>query len=49
LRGRGLEYGRERGDQFVELRIVIPEQLSEAEEALYRRLQQLAGEADAPS
>jgi len=49
LRGRGLEYGRERGDQFVELRIVIPEQLSEAEEALYRRLQQLAGEADVPS
>ncbi len=42
LRGRGLESDNERGDQFVELRIVIPDPLSEAEEALFRRLQQLA-------
>lgn len=41
LRGRGLEQGRERGDQLVDIRIVVPEELSEAEEALYRRLQQL--------
>lgn len=41
LRGRGLEQGRERGDQLVEIRIVVPEELSDAEEALYRRLQQL--------
>lgn len=46
LRGRGLEWGHERGDQLVELRLVIPEPLSEAEEALFRRLQQLAREAD---
>jgi DnaJ-class molecular chaperone len=41
LRGRGLEQGRQRGDQLVEIRIVVPEELSDAEEALYRRLQQL--------
>ncbi|MFM8526156.1 MAG: DnaJ domain-containing protein [Cyanobacteriota bacterium] len=46
LRGRGLESGHQRGDQFVELRLVIPDPLSEAEEALFRRLQQLAREAD---
>lgn len=46
LRGRGLESGRDRGDQFVEIRIVIPDQLSEAEEALFRRLQQLARDPD---
>ena len=47
LRGRGLESGSgERGDQFVELRIVIPDRLSEAEEALFRRLQQLARDPD---
>jgi hypothetical protein len=28
----------------VELRIVVPQQLSDAEQALYRRLQQLAEE-----
>ncbi len=47
LRGRGLEWGSQRGDQLVEIRVVVPEELSEAEEALYRRLQQLAHEADA--
>lgn len=47
LRGRGLAAGQERGDQLVELRIVVPEQLDEAEEALYGRLRQLAGEREA--
>ncbi len=46
LRGRGLEWGSQRGDQLVEIRLVVPEELSEAEEALYRRLQQLASEAE---
>ena len=46
LRGRGLEWGSQRGDQLVEIRIVVPEELTEAEEALYRRLQQLASEAE---
>ena len=46
LRGRGLEWGSQRGDQLVEIRVVVPEELTEAEEALYRRLQQLASEAD---
>ena len=44
LRGRGLRRGEERGDQLVELRIVVPESPTEAEEALYRRLQELARE-----
>ena len=44
LRGRGLEAGERRGDQIVEVRIVVPPQLSEAEQALYRRLRQLAEE-----
>jgi DnaJ-class molecular chaperone len=47
LRGRGLEWGSQRGDQLVEIRVVVPEELSEAEEALYRRLQQLANEPEA--
>jgi DnaJ-class molecular chaperone len=42
LRGRGLRLGEESGDQIVEVRIVVPAQLSEAEEALYRRLRELA-------
>jgi curved DNA-binding protein len=42
LRGRGLRLEEQVGDQIVELRIVVPAQLSEAEEALYRRLQELA-------
>ncbi len=46
LRGRGLEWGHQRGDQLVEIRVVVPEELTEAEEALYRRLQQLASEAE---
>lgn len=48
LRGRGLESGNERGDQLVDLRIVIPDPLSEAEEALFRRLQQLAADSGTP-
>ncbi|MCP9850097.1 J domain-containing protein [Cyanobium sp. Morenito 9A2] len=46
LRGRGLELDQQRGDQLVEIRIVVPDQLSEAEEALYRRLQQLGLEQE---
>ena len=42
LRGRGLEWSDERGDQLVEIKIVVPEELSEAEVALYRRLEELA-------
>jgi DnaJ-class molecular chaperone len=46
LRGRGLELEGERGDQLVEVVVVIPAQLSDAERALYRRLQELALEAE---
>ena len=42
LRDRGLRWGEQQGDQLVELRIVVPEQLGDAERALYRRLQELA-------
>jgi DnaJ-class molecular chaperone len=42
LRGRGLAQGERQGDQLVEIVIVIAESLSEAERALYRRLQELA-------
>ncbi|MEB3195491.1 MAG: DnaJ domain-containing protein [Cyanobacteriota bacterium] len=42
LRGRGLRLEEQVGDQIVELRIVVPSALGEAEEALYRRLQELA-------
>lgn len=44
LRGRGLERDGQCGDQLVEIRLVVPEALSEAEEALYGRLQQLAAD-----
>ena len=46
LRGRGLQQGDQRGDQLVEIRLVVPQALTEAEEALYARLQQLAAELD---
>jgi curved DNA-binding protein len=46
LRQRGLELADQRGDQLVEIRLVVPQALTEAEEALYGRLQQLAGEID---
>jgi DnaJ-class molecular chaperone len=42
LRGRGLRQGERVGDQIIELRIVVPASLTEAEEALYRRLDELA-------
>jgi len=41
LRDRGIRAGDRRGDQLVEVRIVVPEQLDGAREALYRRLQEL--------
>ena len=41
LRGRGLQAGDRQGDQLVELRIVVPQEASDAELALYRRLQEL--------
>jgi curved DNA-binding protein len=44
LRGRGLAQGARRGDQLVEIAIVVPETLTEAENALYRRLQELAAD-----
>ena len=46
LRGRGQQRGEERGDQLVEIRLVVPQDLTEAEQALYRRLQELASEYD---
>jgi len=46
LRGRGLSWGDQRGDQLVEVRIVVPEQPTDAELALYRRLQELALEQE---
>jgi DnaJ-class molecular chaperone len=46
LRGRGLRRGEDRGDQLVELRIMVPDHPTEAEEALYRRLLELAREEE---
>ena len=46
LRARGLSRFDQRGDHLVEIRLVVPQGLTEAEEALYRRLQQLAEEID---
>jgi len=46
LRQRGMSLADQRGDQLVEIRLVVPQALTEAEEALYGRLQQLAGELD---
>ncbi|MEB3325416.1 MAG: DnaJ domain-containing protein [Cyanobacteriota bacterium] len=42
LRGRGLRSDEQVGDQIVDIRITVPPQLSAADEALYRRLQELA-------
>ncbi len=44
LRGRGQELDGRRGDQLVELRIVFDEPPDEADQALYRRLLERAGE-----
>ncbi len=46
LRGRGLQLESERGDQLVEIVVVIPSDLGDAERALYRRLQELASESE---
>ena len=42
LRGRGLSWNDHRGDQLVEVQIVVPLHPSDAEVALYQRLQDLA-------
>ena len=44
LRGRGLEYEDYRGDQIVEIIIVLPNSLSDSEIALYHRLNELSME-----
>ncbi len=41
LRRRGQVMGERQGDQLVEVRIVVPAQPSDAEEALFRRLREL--------
>ena len=46
LRGRGLELDGLKGDQLVEIVIVIPADLGESERALYGRLQELALDVD---
>ena len=42
LRGRGLQIGDDRGDQVVEIVVVIPAELADDERALYQRLQELS-------
>ncbi len=44
LRGRGLEYDEYRGDQIVEIVIVLPDNLSDSEIALYQRLNEISME-----
>ena len=44
LRGRGLEYEDYRGDQIVEIIIVLPDCLSDSEIALYQRLNEISME-----
>ena len=44
LRGRGLEYNDYRGDQIVEIIIVLPENISDSEIALYQRLNEISME-----
>ena len=44
LRGRGLEYEDYRGDQIVEIIIVLPNNLSDSEIALYQRLNEISME-----
>ncbi len=46
LRGRGLEFEGRRGDQLVEIVVVIPADLGDAEDALYKRLQEISLEGD---
>jgi DnaJ-class molecular chaperone len=47
LRHRGQTLGERRGDQLVEVRIVVPAHPTEAEEALFRRLRELDQEQSA--
>ena len=42
LRGRGLQFADDQGDQLVEIVIVIPAELDDDERALYQRLQELS-------
>ena len=42
LRGRGLQYEEYQGDQIVEIVIVLPENISDSELALYQRLNELS-------
>ena len=42
LKGRGLEFGDEIGDQYVEIVVVIPADMNDEEIALYTRLQELS-------
>ncbi len=44
LRGRGLKYQEYRGDQIVEIIIVLPDNLSDSELALYQRLNEISME-----
>ncbi len=44
LRGRGLQYEEYRGDQIVEIIIVLPDNLSDSEIALYQRLNEISME-----
>ena len=44
LRGRGLKFEEYRGDQIVEIIIVLPDYLSESEIALYQRLNEISME-----
>ncbi|MEA5390622.1 DnaJ domain-containing protein [Cyanobium gracile UHCC 0139] len=48
LRQRGQCQGEQRGDQLVEVRIVVPDRPTEAEEALFRRLRELDREQNGP-
>ncbi len=42
LKGRGLVYGNDIGDQYVEIVVVIPANINDEEIALYSRLQELS-------
>jgi len=46
LRGRGMEFDGRRGDQLVEIAIVIQDDLGDSEDALYKRLQEISIEND---
>lgn len=46
LRGRGMEFDGKRGDQLVEIVVVIPADLGDAENALYKRLQEISLDPD---